>query len=43
MRELLQNVLSNYEAAYEQPYTDHPLGNLIKHIIPSEVAKLIID
>ncbi|SDE77650.1 5-methylcytosine-specific restriction enzyme A [Mucilaginibacter pineti] len=41
MKELFQNLLSDYQEAYNQPFAEHPLGKLISQAIPNAISKII--
>jgi 5-methylcytosine-specific restriction protein A len=43
MRDEFQNVLNDYQEAYGQKYTDHPLASLIRQTIPDLVRQLITE
>lgn len=43
MREEFQNILNDYQEAYGQDYTNHPLANLIRRTIPDLVKQLITE
>lgn len=43
MREELQNVVNDYQEAYGQEYTNHPLAKTIRNTIPELVDKIVRD
>jgi 5-methylcytosine-specific restriction protein A len=43
MREHLQNILNNYKAALQEPYTNHPVANLIRQTLPHTIERLITE
>ncbi len=43
MRDELQNILNDYQEAYGQTYTDHPLANLLRNTIPNIISRLLTD
>jgi len=43
MIELFKNVLNDYQEAYGQKYTDHPLASVIRDSIPQALSEVITD
>ena len=43
MREQLQNILNDYQEAYGETYTEHPLANLIRQTLPNRIGRLITE
>ncbi|MEF3306254.1 MrcB family domain-containing protein [Paenibacillus sp. GYB003] len=40
LRDYLHQVMSQYVAAKREPFTNHPLGTLVRHTIPQEINQL---
>lgn len=43
MRDKLQNILNDYQEAYGQTYTDHPLANLLRQEIPKIIGQSLTE
>lgn len=43
MKELFQNILSDYKTAYGQKFAEHPLAKLIRDDIPIAIEKVILE
>lgn len=41
MRDLFNNVLNDYQEAYGQPFADHPVGKLLRQILPNTIKNVI--